>query len=91
MADIQSVSDQEQPPQRIEAADEQVLGVARAQAVAVAYQSLAQSLSMLMIADTNAHENFAALHTAIVTTTIRNVLGSGEFDSLLALPEASDA
>jgi Killing trait len=52
-----------------------VLGAAPGQAVAVGYQSLAHSLSLLMLGDTNAHSAFASTSAAIVTTTVSMLLG----------------
>jgi hypothetical protein len=54
----------------------QVLGVARAHALAVAYQSLAQSLSMLMLNAVAAQQAAAAVNTAIVSLTVKR-LASG--------------
>jgi hypothetical protein len=53
-----------------------LLGAAHGQAVAVGYQSLAHSLSLLMLGDTNAHNAFASTSTAIVTATVRMLLGN---------------
>jgi hypothetical protein len=52
-----------------------VLGAAPGQAVAVGYQGLAHSLSLLMLGDTNAHQAFASTSAAIVTTTVSMLLG----------------
>jgi hypothetical protein len=53
-----------------------VLGAAPVQAVAVGYQCLAHSLSLLMLGDTNAHNAFASTSSAIVTATVKMLLGS---------------
>lgn len=53
-----------------------VLGAAHGQAVAVGYQGLAHSLSLLMLGDTNAHNAFASTSSAIVTATVSMLLGS---------------
>jgi hypothetical protein len=53
-----------------------VLGAAHGQAVAVGYQSLAQSLSLLMLGDTNAHQAFASTSAAIVMATANLLLGN---------------
>jgi hypothetical protein len=53
-----------------------VLGAAHDQAVAVGYQSLAHSLSLLMLGDTNAHTAFASTSSAIVTATVSMLLGT---------------
>lgn len=54
----------------------QVLGVARSHALAVAYQSLAQSLGMLMLNAVTAQQSAAAINTAIVSLTVKRLLGS---------------
>lgn len=53
-----------------------VLGAAHGQAVAVGYQSLAHSLSLLMLGDANAHNAFASTSSAIVTATVSMLLGN---------------
>jgi hypothetical protein len=53
-----------------------VLGAAHDQAVAVSYQGLAHSLSLLMLGDTNAHNAFASTSSAIVTATVSMLFGS---------------
>ena len=53
----------------------QVLGVARSQALAVAYQSLAQSLSMLMLNAVAAQQAAATVNTAIVSLTVKRLIG----------------
>lgn len=52
-----------------------MLGVAPGQAVATSYQGLAHSLSLLMLGDTQAHQAFASTSTAIVTATVKMLLG----------------
>jgi hypothetical protein len=51
-----------------------LLGAAPGQAVAVGQQSLAHSLSLLMLGDTNAHNAFASTSAAIVTATANMLL-----------------
>lgn len=53
-----------------------VLAAAHGHAVAAGYQSLAHSLSLLMLGDTNAHNAFASTSSAIVTTTVSMLLGT---------------
>lgn len=53
-----------------------MLGAAHGQAVAVGYQSFAQSLSLLMLGDANAHNAFASTSAAIVTATVTMLLGN---------------
>jgi hypothetical protein len=53
-----------------------MLGAAHGQAVAVGYQSLAHSLSLLMLGDTNAHQAFASTSAAIVMATANLLLGN---------------
>jgi hypothetical protein len=55
-----------------------LLGAAPGQAVAVGYQSLAHSLSLLMLGDTNAHAAFASTSAAIVTATVSMLLGQSQ-------------
>jgi hypothetical protein len=51
-----------------------VLGVARSQALAVAYQGLAQSLSMLMQNAVAAQQAAATVNTAIVSLTVKRLM-----------------
>jgi hypothetical protein len=53
-----------------------VLGAAHDHAVATGYQSLAHSLSLLMLGDTNAHAAFASTSAAIVSATVSMLLGT---------------
>lgn len=68
----------------------QVLGVARSQALAVAYQHLAQSLSMLMQNSVAAQQAAATINTAIVSLTVKRLVG-GPVDATPATPENSNA
>lgn len=54
-----------------------MVNVAPSHALAVGYQGLAHSLSLLMLGDTNAHQAFAATSNAIVAATVNLLIGSG--------------
>jgi hypothetical protein len=78
---LSSMPDMSDPTSSIVASDGTsaalVLQAAPAHAVAVAYQGLAHSLSLLMLGDTNAHNAFAATSNAIVASTVNLLLGKG--------------
>jgi hypothetical protein len=71
-----SIIDKDHEPSNL-----QVLGVARSQALAVAYQGLAQSLSMLMLNAVAAQQSAAAVDTAIVSLTVKRLLSGPDLQT----------
>ena len=78
---LNSMPDMSDPISTLAASDDTsaalLLAVAPGHAVAVSYQGLAHSLSLLMLGDTNAHNAFAATSNAIVTSTVALLLEVG--------------
>jgi hypothetical protein len=77
MADIVNpqITDAVTTTETLELPNLQAIGVARARALAVAYQSLAQSLSTLMLNAVAAQQADATVNTAIVSLTVKRLTG----------------